>query len=163
MTNYAKSAGDYTGTAVSWEVRNSNGGNVGIKVVFDLTEKDERPLDEPLRASGTFWTLRQDGTINEKVCAMLERCLGWDGTFAQVGTAAPDGRVLHLSLEEKDHNGKTYCDVRWMRVPGSAGDRPPREKPDTDALDKQHASKIKAALRQAKKDEKPVDDDTIPF
>jgi len=151
-----------------WIVEQAESGAIGIKIKFAIIEylengqwADWRNFG-PYDASGTYWVVKKDGTVNTVTVNQLVESLGWDGTFAHVDKEAPQV-VVQIAVKQGTYNDKTFFKAGWM----NPGDFTPEKKqldPDiVKNLDSRFGSLLRAAASQTKSKAVVANGDDLPF
>jgi len=127
--------------------------SIGLRIVMSVKECLNQQTNEwddwdsyDVRASGTLWIIKKDGSINEMSAEMARDVLGWDGNLD-----APDVGVLNpcqFSVNQEDYNGTARFKIgflnQWDYVPGHKIIDPDR----LVAIKNQHGSKLRAFFGQ---------------
>lgn len=160
--------GIFKAVPTDWLVQEAESGAVGINIKFSIIEYLENGqwVDwrsyGPYDASGNYYVVKKDGTINTITVNQLVESLGWDGTFAHVDKAVPPV-VVQISVKKQEYDGKIYFKAGWMN-PGNYTPKKKEIDPEViNRLDCRFGSLLRAAASQTKSQAVAANGDDLPF
>lgn len=161
MPQWIDRPGIFRGTPIEVGIQDSdNSSSLGLRVVMTVQEYLNQQTNEwedwnqfDFRASGTFWIIKKDGSLNDNpdpdkfsTVRMVRDILGWDGNLEN-----PDVGVLNpcqFTVNEEDYKGKAQFKLgflnHWDFKPGPKTVDPATVK----KLSVQHGSKLRAFFGQ---------------